>query len=385
MQSSSRQPRKWTLAEDQKLREEVEAQVVDNGEVKDWCRVAASLPGRTNKDCRKRWHNSVAGGLKKGQWSKSEDELLARAVQEHGQRWTLVANCVESRSADQCAKRWQQSLDPELDHSEWRDEEDRILIEATQQLGRHWKDIQREHFPGRSKNTIKNRYTVLVRRYQNQGIFLPSRGSSPSDSSTPGPLSNYALDDEYSYDASNSYNTLMPPQHHGTSAGSHRSWSSLDSEAAISTWSHPPDYSLPIISPTPNMTGQPLPDYALAPHPHALTHWDWPSNAMHARSPISYNAHPAPQHYDDYALHARSPISYNAHPAPQHYDDYALHPPLAARSNARASYPGVLPNAVPPSNLPRARAWSEQQSYDSLAAATYEDPGLLQQNPLYRF
>lgn len=206
-------------------------------------------------------------------------------------------------------------------------------------------------------------YTVLVRKYQNQGICLPSRGSSPSDSSTPAPLSSYALDDEYSYDASNSYNnTLMPPQHHGTSAGSHRSWSSLDSEAALSAWSHPPDYSLPIISPTPNMIHVPH-DYALAPHPHAPTHWDWTANAMHARSPISYNTPPAPQNYDD----------------------YALHPPLAARSHARASYPGVLPNAVPPSNLPRARAWSEQQSYDSLAAATYEDPGLLQQNPSYRF
>lgn len=207
-------------------------------------------------------------------------------------------------------------------------------------------------------------YTVLVRRYQNQGIFLPSRGSSPSDSSTPAPLSSYALEDEYSYDASSSYNnTLMSPQHHGTSAGSHRSWSSLDSEAAISAWSHAPSYSLPIISPTPNITSQPLPDYALAPHPHAPTQWDWPANAMHARSPISYTTPPAPQHYDD----------------------SALHPALAARSHARASYPGVLPNAVPPSNLPKARAWSEQQSYDSLAAATYEDPGLLQQNPLYRF
>jgi lysyl-tRNA synthetase class I len=83
----------------------------------------------------------------------------------------------------ECAKRWQQSLDPELDHSEWREEEvrilrqksskgnsltaeqDRILIEATQQLGRHWKDIQREHFPGRSKNTIKNRY-VFDKSYE---------------------------------------------------------------------------------------------------------------------------------------------------------------------------------------------------------------------------
>ncbi|EAT86972.1 hypothetical protein SNOG_05908 [Parastagonospora nodorum SN15] len=313
MQSSSRQPRKWTLAEDQKLREEVEAQGVESQPVFTGGRT--KIVARDGTTPSREYKNT------------GKDGLSLQTVWSHG---------VQT---------------------------DRILIEATQQLGRHWKDIQREHFPGRSKNTIKNRYTVLVRRYQNQGIFLPSRGSSPSDSSTPGPLSNYALDDEYSYHASNSYNTLMPPQHHGTSAGSHRSWSSLDSEAAISAWSHPPDYSLPIISPTPNMTGQPLPDYALTPHPHALTHWDWPANAMHARSPISYNAHPAPQHYDD----------------------YALHPPLAARSNARASYPGVLPNAVPPSNLPRARAWSEQQSHDSLAAATYEDPGLLQQNPLYRF
>ena len=91
------------------------------GEVKDWCRIAEHLPGRTNKDCRKRWHNSVAGGLKKGQWSKSEDLQLARGVQRFGQRythdpissfvpleaitknfyrWTLVANTVQSRSAD---------------------------------------------------------------------------------------------------------------------------------------------------------------------------------------------------------------------------------------------------------------------------------------------
>jgi myb proto-oncogene protein len=80
------------------------------------CRIADSLPGRTNKDCRKRWHNSVAGGLKKGQWSKSEDQLLSRGVQEYGQkygsmkqegleltatkRWTVVASCVGTRSAD---------------------------------------------------------------------------------------------------------------------------------------------------------------------------------------------------------------------------------------------------------------------------------------------
>jgi hypothetical protein len=50
------------------------------------CRIATKLPGRTNKDCRKRWHNSVAGGLKKGQWSKGEDAQLSRGVERFGQR-----------------------------------------------------------------------------------------------------------------------------------------------------------------------------------------------------------------------------------------------------------------------------------------------------------
>jgi len=73
---------------------------VNSGDVRDWCRIADQLPGRTNKDCRKRWHNSVAGGLKKGQWSKSEDQLLIMGVEQYGQKWTLVATCVTSRSAD---------------------------------------------------------------------------------------------------------------------------------------------------------------------------------------------------------------------------------------------------------------------------------------------
>jgi len=62
---------------------------VIEGEVKDWCRIAAKLPGRTNKDCRKRWHNSVAGGLKKGQWARSEDIQLAKGVHKFGQRLVL--------------------------------------------------------------------------------------------------------------------------------------------------------------------------------------------------------------------------------------------------------------------------------------------------------
>ncbi|KAH6629320.1 Homeodomain-like protein [Boeremia exigua] len=185
MSSSERKPRRWTPAEDETLREQVDAQQVQGGS-RDWCQIALALPGRSNKDCRKRWHNSVTEGLKKGQWSKSEDQLLIHGVQSYSFQWTKVATCVSSRSADQCAKRWQQSLDPRLDRSEWRESEDKALLAAVESLGRHWKDIQEQYLPHRSKNCVKNRFSVLSRRNAiHLAPYDDSLGSSSSDPGTP--------------------------------------------------------------------------------------------------------------------------------------------------------------------------------------------------------
>lgn len=55
--------------------------------MKDWHRIAAKIPNRTNKDCRKRWVNKVRGGLRSGPWSEAEDQKLRDAVEKYGQRW----------------------------------------------------------------------------------------------------------------------------------------------------------------------------------------------------------------------------------------------------------------------------------------------------------
>lgn len=185
---SGNHPRRWTVVEDEVLRRQVDAQEAQGGS-RDWCQIALALPGRSNKDCRKRWHNSVAAGLKKGQWSKSEDELLTYGIQCYGYQWTKVATCVTSRSADQCAKRWQQSLDPRLDRSEWREKEDIALLTAVESLGRHWKDIQEQYLPHRSKNCVKNRYSVLTRRSTTRlAPYADSIGDSSSEAGTPMPV-----------------------------------------------------------------------------------------------------------------------------------------------------------------------------------------------------
>ncbi|KAL4900548.1 Homeodomain-like protein [Aspergillus multicolor] len=120
------QARRWTQEEDRLLQREVQAQLKD-GQVKDWRCIADQLPGRTNKDCRKRWHNAIAGGSNKGHWTQDEDRALVDAVKTHGKAWTAVAKAVPTRNAEQCAKRWKQCLDPELDRSQWTETEVGLL------------------------------------------------------------------------------------------------------------------------------------------------------------------------------------------------------------------------------------------------------------------
>ena len=91
----------------------------NNGTVDDWNLIAQKIEGRSNKDCRKRFYNGVAGGLKKvrphielqsfvtksnlryqGSWTEEEDRLLEQHVDEYGPAWALIAQTMKTRSAD---------------------------------------------------------------------------------------------------------------------------------------------------------------------------------------------------------------------------------------------------------------------------------------------
>ncbi|KAK1826878.1 Homeodomain-like protein, partial [Podospora conica] len=123
-----------------------------------WHKVAIHLPGRNNKDCRKRWHYSLANTLRKGTWNKEEDAKLLEAVERYGFRWSKVAKVVGSRNGDQCWKRYFDALDPRIDKSPWTEAEDERLLLAVESNGRKWTEIVTKHFPNRTSLSAKNRY-----------------------------------------------------------------------------------------------------------------------------------------------------------------------------------------------------------------------------------
>ncbi|KIA75342.1 Myb-like transcription factor [Aspergillus ustus] len=166
----------WTQDEDQILQEQVKSQLELDGQQgsRNWSAIAEKLPGRSNKDCRKRW-TKISLSSRKGTWSGAEDHLLRKAVAKVGFQWTKVAEMVGSRHPDQCAKRWHHSLDPNVKRGPWAPEEDAALLDAVHRIGRDWKEIGRELFPSRSTTDIKNRYVILNRR---RDISISSRDNS---------------------------------------------------------------------------------------------------------------------------------------------------------------------------------------------------------------
>lgn len=88
-----------------------------------WRELAKSVPGRSNKDCRRRWWNSLADGTAKGPWAEEEDERLIEAVKRLGTNWSQVARAVGSRNSDQCSSHWSQVLDPDINFCDWTTQE----------------------------------------------------------------------------------------------------------------------------------------------------------------------------------------------------------------------------------------------------------------------
>ncbi|KAI0905320.1 hypothetical protein F4823DRAFT_611535 [Ustulina deusta] len=161
--STGRDRKTWTAKEDEQLRNAV-LQTIQDSRPLMWRDLAKSVPGRSNKDCRRRWWNTLAGCTVKGPWSESEDERLMHAVGSYGPQWTQVAAAVGTRHSDQCSSHWTQVLDPDINHSDFTPDEDCRLLQAVKSQGTNWTGISAHHTPRRTTLALKNRYATLQTR-----------------------------------------------------------------------------------------------------------------------------------------------------------------------------------------------------------------------------
>ncbi|KAK7006349.1 hypothetical protein R3P38DRAFT_1707026 [Favolaschia claudopus] len=277
---TNRERRQWTAQEDELLRMAVSREEPGNPAPSKWHAIAQHVPNRTNKDCRKRWYAKMSSDVVKGGWAPDEDQRLLAAIDNCGTRWSLVASMVQTRNSDQCAKRWCDTLNPAIDRTAWTAEADDLLIRAVNDHGKVWTKIVQMYFPGRTGLAAKNRYNSITRAEDS------SRGSSRrrhSPDSSPSPP--FDLDEPepyYSHRISTSYKrqsmshpgrisgypssgTRGRPQSGGCSMSGFEIAPTGPSSSAYPYYPSPSQYpaQLPCLQPETNNNSSLYPDYSL--------------------------------------------------------------------------------------------------------------------------
>ena len=158
---------KWESTEDEALKK-----AVDELGDKCWKKISKRVNGRTAIQCLHRWTKILKPGLIKGPWTDEEDAILKNWVVQNGpNKWSNCAKIIPGRNCKQCRERWFNHVDPNVKKGGWSLEEDAIIFNFFQTFGAKWAFISKL-IPGRTENSIKNRFYSSLRKFKSQAKSL---------------------------------------------------------------------------------------------------------------------------------------------------------------------------------------------------------------------
>ncbi|XP_008775654.2 transcription factor MYB61 [Phoenix dactylifera] len=113
--------------------------------------------------------------LRKGLWSPEEDEKLLKHITKYGHGcWSSVPKLAGlQRCGKSCRLRWTNYLRPDLKRGSFSKQEENLIIELHAALGNRWSQIAAQ-LPGRTDNEIKNLWNSCIKKK------LRQRGIDPN-------------------------------------------------------------------------------------------------------------------------------------------------------------------------------------------------------------
>lgn len=102
--------------------------------------------------------------LPKMKFTTEDDEKLKKLVELHGTNsWKTIASKLNGRNPRQCKDRWENYLSPDINTSDFTQEEDLLLLTKQKEIGSKWVKMK-EYFNNRTDAMLKNRWQLLMRR-----------------------------------------------------------------------------------------------------------------------------------------------------------------------------------------------------------------------------
>lgn len=113
-------------------------------------------------------------GLKKGPWTPEEDKKLVQYIQKHGHgSWRALPKLAGlNRCGKSCRLRWTNYLRPDIKRGKFSKEEEQTILNLHSVLGNKWSAIA-THLPGRTDNEIKNFWNTHIKKKLIQMGFDP--------------------------------------------------------------------------------------------------------------------------------------------------------------------------------------------------------------------
>lgn len=101
-------------------------------------------------------------------FTPEEDQNLIKLVEKYGEKsnWKKIAQKMPNRDARQCRDRWNHYLSPNNNSSDWKQEEDQLLMKLFNENGRKWSSFK-SYFPRRTAVNIKSRWYKLNQEKNN--------------------------------------------------------------------------------------------------------------------------------------------------------------------------------------------------------------------------
>ncbi|KAI5660739.1 hypothetical protein M9H77_20062 [Catharanthus roseus] len=122
-------------------------------------------------------------GMRKGTWTPEEDRKLIAYVTRYGcWNWRQLPKFAGLlRCGKSCRLRWMNYLRPNLKRGNYTKEEDELIIKLHESLGNRWSIIA-THLPGRSDNEIKNHWHTSLKKTSKNKTSSSKRSSNKSHS-----------------------------------------------------------------------------------------------------------------------------------------------------------------------------------------------------------